>query len=296
MFSGGFGPSRESAAGGSRRVPGGVDAIDAIVAASPNLRTDSASGDGKVRKFPGVRPGRSDVPGAVPVDLHRLGNSGSMEPGSYFTALAACAVRGTRPDAPVGLGDTRLCEWGIAEGLRLHHFKRKIALPRVERALGALAQLRPATLLDIGSGRGTFLWPLLDRFETLSVTVVEPDAERARQLSAVAAGGMERLEVLPTRAEMLTAQPWHLRRWEVATILEVLEHVEDPETLAKAVVGSATSAVIASVPSTPDENPGHVRLFTQQTLRGLLLEAGASRVSITQVPNHLVAVATGLRS
>ena len=36
---------------------------------------------------------------------------------------------------------------------------------------------------------------------------------------------------------------------EVATILEVLEHVEDPETLAKAVVGSATSAVIASVPS-----------------------------------------------
>lgn len=212
----------------------------------------------------------------------------------YFIALAACAVRGSRPDAPADLDDAAVCQWGAQAGLRLHRFKRKQPLPRVERVLGTLAQLRPTNLLDIGSGRGTFLWPLLDRFGDLTVTVVESDDLRARQLAEVASGGLVRLEVMHADAASLRELPGLERQWEVVTVLEVLEHVEDPAPVAAAAVASATRAVIASVPSTPDDNPGHVRLFSQDSLRSLLIDAGASRVSITQVPNHLIAVATGV--
>ncbi len=45
-------------------------------------------------------------------------------------------------------------------GLRLHRFKRTIELPRVRKVLGILKGIQPRNLLDIGSGRGTFLWPL----------------------------------------------------------------------------------------------------------------------------------------
>ncbi|MCC6225878.1 MAG: class I SAM-dependent methyltransferase [Microthrixaceae bacterium] len=220
--------------------------------------------------------------------------SGGVDPDRYFVELAACAVRGARADLPAGFDDAQVCAWAVDAGMRLHRFKRKLPLPRVERVLGALAQLRPTSLLDIGSGRGTFLWPLLDRFDDLPVTAIESDDERARQLAAVANGGLDRLEVLHADAASLAGLFEPVRKWDVATVLEVLEHVEDPTPVAAAVVGRAARAVIASVPSTPDDNPGHVRLFTQDALRSLLLDAGASRVSITQVPNHLVAVATGL--
>jgi hypothetical protein len=49
--------------------------------------------------------------------------------------------------------------------------------------------------------------------------------------------------------------------------------------------------VIASVPSKPDDNPEHVQLFTGETLKNLLMEAGAARVGIDYVLGHIIAVA-----
>jgi len=57
---------------------------------------------------------------------------------------------------------------GRAAGLSLHKFKRTMALPRVRRVFGVLHALAPAEMLDIGSGRGVFLWPLLDSFPRLA--------------------------------------------------------------------------------------------------------------------------------
>lgn len=47
--------------------------------------------------------------------------------------------------------------WAIAA-----HFKRTAALPRVRKVLGILHGLGPESVLDVGSGRGVFLCPLLD--------------------------------------------------------------------------------------------------------------------------------------
>ena len=43
--------------------------------------------------------------------------------------------------------------------------------------------------------------------------------------------------------------------------------------------------------SKPDDNPEHVQLFTGETLKTLLIEAGAAGVSIDYVLGHIIAVA-----
>jgi len=108
----------------------------------------------------------------------------------YFTDLATAFVRGRlgRPDATL--------EDGLDAGLRLHKFKANSELPRVQRVLGILRGLAPHGLLDIGSGRGTFLWPLLAAFPDLSVTAVDLSERRTTDAAAVRRGGIGRLSIV----------------------------------------------------------------------------------------------------
>ena len=204
-----------------------------------------------------------------------------------YRSLAAAFVRGRRSDAPA-LDDASTIAWGCAQGLRLHKFKRT-SLPRVQRVIGWLRGLAPETLLDVGPGRGVALWPLLEAFPDLRVVAVEQHPIRVRDLKAVA-GQIGRLEVIEGDATSLpqrTASP----PCDGATLLEVLEHVDDPMAVARAVLGCVERFAIVSVPSQPDDNPDHVRLFTDETLEGLLREAGAVRVQSDRVRGHLLALA-----
>jgi ubiquinone/menaquinone biosynthesis C-methylase UbiE len=200
--------------------------------------------------------------------------------------LAAAYVRGARPELD-DADDAVVVARGLEAGLRLHRFKRT-TLSRVTRILGALRGLAPASLVDIGSGRGTFLWPLLDALPGVPVTSVDRDPVRARDLSIVRRGGVERLCVAQADVEAL---PFADGAFDGATALEVLEHVDDPTRAAREVVRVSRRFVVASVPSVPDENPEHLRLFTAASLEALLRDAGARRVTITHVLNHRLAVA-----
>jgi len=128
----------------------------------------------------------------------------------YFTELANAFVRGKLRHADATVED------GINAGLR-----------RVQRILGILRGLAPENLLDIGSGRGTFLWPLLATFPELRVTAVDFSERRSSDLAAVQRGGIERLNVVRMDAE----RPAFARgAFDVITMLEVLEQDGRPSS------------------------------------------------------------------
>jgi ubiquinone/menaquinone biosynthesis C-methylase UbiE len=172
--------------------------------------------------------------------------------------------------------------------LRLHRFKRTMELPRVHKVLGILRGLQPASLLDIGTGRGVFLWPLLDAFPALPVTCVDRLEYRVADLLAVRAGGLERLEAVHAD---VTALPFAENSFDVVTMLEVLEHIPDTRRALAEVCRVAQRFVILSVPSKADDNPEHIHLFNQEQLRALLGEQGMSRVSFDYVLNHMIVIA-----
>lgn len=205
----------------------------------------------------------------------------------YYVTFAAAYCRG-RLGLAASLPDPDAIDRGRLEGLRLHKFKRALHLPRVRRILGILRGLSPSSLLDIGSGRDAFLWPLLDTFPELPVTTLDSNDIRVRDLCAVSEGGVGRLQASCADAHSL---PFSERSFDVVTILEVLEHVAQVERAAREAVRVASRFLLASVPSKPDDNPEHIRSFDRQSFTHLLIAAGARTVTVDYVLNHMIAVA-----
>ena len=205
----------------------------------------------------------------------------------YFTRLAAAYVRGKLGPAAAPLSPAELIAEGLASGLRLHKFKRNAELPRVRKVLGVLRGLAPASLLDVGSGRGTFFWPLLDAFPELLVTAVDINPVRVADIAAVGSGGVPNLRALLMDAEGLELSDAYA---DVVTALEVLEHLPAPRKAAAEAVRVAGRYVVASVPSKEDGNPEHVNLFDARGFESLFLDAGARGVKVEYVLNHMIAV------
>jgi len=143
-------------------------------------------------------------------------------------------------------------------------------------------------LLDIGSGRGAFLWPLLDTFPELPVTALDLLDYRVADLQAVRTGGVRTLNALHGDITTVDIPP---AGFDVLTMLEVLEHIPDTRAALRAAARAARYFLILSVPSKPDDNPEHIHLFDEATLRALLAEVGLERVSFEYVPGHVLLVA-----
>lgn|GEM_PF-3887364 len=89
--------------------------------------------------------------------------------------------------------------------LKMHYFKLKDDLSRVQVVLGFLHGIVPAgqcqTLLDVGSGRGVFLFPLLRDFPEMEVTSLDILPHRVELLQCLHDGG------IPTVKRCLTGLP-----------------------------------------------------------------------------------------
>lgn len=219
----------------------------------------------------------------------------------YFQRLVAAFIRGKLPldqqhstlfswpvDELSGEDIQTLLQLARDQELRVHRFKCTMELPRVRKVLGILRGVQPGNLLDIGSGRGAFLWPLLENFPFLPVTCVDLLDYRVADIQAVQRGGIEQLHALNAD---VTALPFAEQSFDVVTLLEVLEHIPDTQRALAEVCRVARTFVILSVPSKEDNNPEHIHLFDQQALQRLLSAQGVQRVTFDYVPNHLIAVA-----
>ena len=173
-----------------------------------------------------------------------------------------------------------------------YYFKVKEDLPRVQAVLGFLRGIIPAgrcrSLLDVGSGRGVFLFPLLRDFPNLEVTSLDILPHRVDLLQCLHDGGITNLH--PLQADICT---WDAsdKSFDTVTMLEVLEHIPDTEAAVSNAVRLARNSVIVSVPSKPDDNPEHIHLFSDEDLRELFLRNGCTKVKFMSVTDHRVMVA-----
>lgn len=222
-----------------------------------------------------------------------------------FDATLACAwVRGvclrsgtpalpdsltTKPLAQLTEADQQaILTAGRKAEMKLYRFKDHHDLPRVKRVLGLLSGLQPENLLDVGSGRGVFLFPFLKSFPGVPVTSLDLLAHRVELLSDVHRGGYPHLTALQ---QDITAWDMPDGSFDVVTLLEVLEHIPNVEAAIAAAVRLARRCIILSVPSKPDDNPEHIHLLTKPILTDLFAKAGCTNLHFDGVPNHLIMMA-----
>lgn len=137
-----------------------------------------------------------------------------------------------------------------APELKMHYFKVKEDLPRVQVVLsflhGIVSACQCQSLLDVGSGRGVFLFPLLREFPNIEVTSLDILPHRVELLRCVHDGGISNLH--PLQEDICT---WDApdKSFDVVTMLEVMEHIPDTEAVVRNAVRLAKNYIIVSVPS-----------------------------------------------
>ena len=178
---------------------------------------------------------------------------------------------------------------GTRRGLKLYRFKDHEELPRVKKTIGFLKGVQPESLLDVGSGRGVFLFPFIREFPWVQVTSLDMLDHRVELMNALTKGGVENLTA--HREDICT---WDMadKSFDVVTMLEVLEHIPDVNAAVRAAVRLARRYVVVTVPSKPDDNPEHIHLLTKEVLEKMFYEAGCKKLSFDGVNGHLFMVAS----
>lgn len=230
-------------------------------------------------------------------------------PEYYFLDSAAAFVRGAKRlggefNFPMRLLEKPFSELSEIEkgeiiclgqdaDLHLKKFKRAYStMPRVRRSLGFLQATAPESLLDVGSGRGAFLWSCIDAFPSLPITPLEFMRRRFDLHDTVRLGGIERLTPVSGDIQSASRETFGGRTFDIVTIFEVLEHLPDPAAAIRAATSVARRHLILSVPSKPDDNPEHIHLFNENKLSELLRDIRGASIRFDYVPGHLFAFVT----
>ena len=177
---------------------------------------------------------------------------------------------------------------GRQHELKLYRFKEKEDLPRVKAVLGFLRAISPSSLLDVGSGRGAFLFPFLRDFPDVPVTSLDILPFRVEFLRMIRDGGIERLSALQEDICVWDAPD---NSFDVVTLLEVLEHIPQVERAVGNAVRIAKRYIVVSVPSKPDNNPEHIHLLSKDRLTALFGAAGVKKLHFSGVNGHLLMTA-----
>lgn len=174
--------------------------------------------------------------------------------------------------------------------IKIYDFKRNLVpLPRVKYVMGFLKSLQFKSLMDVGSGRGAFLWPFMDAFPDVEVHSVDLLPHRLEIIQQVHDGGIARLH--PHLGDFCQLD-FDESSVDVVTLLEVLEHIPDVEAAVDKAMHIARQYVVVTVPSKPDDNPEHIHLLTKDKLTALFAKAGYANLHFGGVPGHLFVAAS----
>jgi len=177
----------------------------------------------------------------------------------------------------------KLIENAKEQKLDFHNFKNS-KLPRVEKVIGTLKGIRPPSILDIGFGRGKFLYPLLEEFGNYNITALEMEP-KAIEEARIIQNSFNKLNVV--ESDFLDNHLYMGKAFHTITALEVMEHIEDTEKFLDECVRLAYEWIILSVPSKEDDNPQHIHLFTEDKVNKLF-----SKYKLTPkyeyVLNHMI--------
>lgn len=167
--------------------------------------------------------------------------------------------------------------------LKTYNFKQSRELPRVAKIMSWLRAVRPQSLLDIGTGRGAFLYPFLSEFADCQVFSLDILDHRLQELEAITQGGLSNLKV--QKADIQTLD-WPSESFEVITALEVIEHIPDTEQVIAQLYRLTQKHIFISVPSKPDDNPEHIHLFDEAKFKELFAPYPHISLKFEQVQNH----------
>lgn len=185
---------------------------------------------------------------------------------------------------------TTIIQTGKDNDMKLHRFKNTHdELPRVRRVLGFLRGVPFESLLDVGSGRGVFLWACMNAFPLAQINAIDLLPQWGEVYDTVHAGGLTRLS---GHVGDIADADFPDKSFDVVTLLEVLEHIPDYATAVQAAVRLAKRHIVVSVPSKPDNNPAHIHLLTRDILNETFLQAGVKRLHFASLNTCLLLFAT----
>ena len=226
---------------------------------------------------------------------------------NYYVKLASAYARGVE----IRTGNYKLCPKEILdknldemreeesvilldncrkENIKLYPFKSMHdELPRVKKVIGFLKSITFESLLDVGSGRGVFLFPFLNDFSWVETTSLDILENRVVFLNDLKLWVISNLT--PILADICSAEIPN-KSVDVVTMLEVLEHIPDVKKAILSAVKIAKKYIIITVPSKPDDNPEHIRLLTKEWLENYFYELGYEKLKFDAVSGHTVLIVT----
>lgn len=154
-------------------------------------------------------------------------------------------------------------------GTHGHLFKPKdrAIIPRVADVCGILKSLAPNSVVDFGSQRGALLWSMMAALPHTNFIAVDRDPKFLDLLRCVERGCSEEVRLQVVAADVTERIP--APRSDVVVMSEILEHLEHPERAVAEAKRLATTAIVVTVPSKPDNNPEHIQLFDRPRLEAL---------------------------
>ena len=171
--------------------------------------------------------------------------------------------------------------------LKTYYFKEKEVLPRVKIVLSFLRAINPTSILDVGSGRGVFLFPFLCEFIDCKVTSIDILERRVELLNNISLGGVVNLNVVYSDIVEYKSD----ESYDCVTLLEVLEHIPDVKSAIKKAINLSNKYIVVTVPSKKDDNPEHIHLFTKDILTKYFNEYGITNLKFSGVNGHLCLIA-----